>query len=39
MIANKQQLADIHGVSERTLTDWANAGMAVAASNNKAVTR
>jgi len=27
MIANKQQLADIHGVSERTLTDWANAGM------------
>lgn len=27
MICNKQQLADIHGVSERTLTDWANAGM------------
>jgi hypothetical protein len=27
MIANKQQLADIHGVSERTLTEWANAGM------------
>jgi hypothetical protein len=27
MIANKQQLADIHGVSERTLTEWANGGM------------
>lgn len=29
MIANKNQLADIMGVSERTLTEWQEAGMPI----------
>lgn len=29
MIANKNQLADIMGVSERTLTEWQDAGMPI----------
>lgn len=31
MISNKNQLADIMGVSERTLTEWQDAGMPVEA--------
>lgn len=31
MICNKTQLADVHGVTDRTLTDWAKAGMPVRA--------
>jgi terminase small subunit / prophage DNA-packing protein len=29
MIVNKAQLAEIHGVTDRTLTDWAKSGMPI----------
>ncbi len=35
MICNKSKLAEIHGVTERTLSDWANAGMPVRSSGGR----